>query len=50
MNLLLARRRAAVIVFLATAMSYAPCAMAHKTSYGYLKADFGQTAFGTLEG
>ncbi|HUB64989.1 MAG TPA: HupE/UreJ family protein [Methylocella sp.] len=50
MNLLRAWRRAATAVFAATMLVYAPCAMAHKTSYGYLKADFaGDTVSGKLE-
>ena len=50
MSLLLAGRSAAALVIIATVLVYAPCAMAHKTSYGYLKADFaGHAVSGKLE-
>jgi len=50
MSLLLARRSAAALVIIATALVYAPCAMAHMTSYGYLNAVFiGDAVSGKLE-
>jgi hypothetical protein len=50
MSLLLAGRSAATLVIIATVLVYVPCAMAHKTSYGYLKADFaGHAVSGKLE-
>ena len=45
MNLLLAGRRFGSIVFILAMLGYSPCAMAHKTSYGYLKADFAGDAY-----
>ncbi|HEY8009194.1 MAG TPA: HupE/UreJ family protein [Methylocella sp.] len=46
----LAWRSAAAFVIIATVLVYAPCAWAHKTSYGYLKADFSSSAVsGKLE-
>ena len=40
MNSSCVSHRAAGVVFIAAMLVYAPCASAHKTSYGYLKADF----------
>lgn len=50
MNLLPFRRYAAAAVFVATMLAYVPGSMAHKTSYGHLKADFaGEAVSGKLE-
>lgn len=46
----LGRRFAAAGVLIAAMLVFAPCALAHKTSYGYLKADVtGETVIGKLE-
>jgi hypothetical protein len=50
MNLSIARSSAAALIVIATVLVYAPCALAHKTSYGYLKAEFaGGAVSGKLE-
>jgi hypothetical protein len=50
MNFLLPWRHIRALVIIDTVLVYAPCAMAHKTSYGYLKADFaGDAVSGKLE-
>lgn len=50
MNLVLAWRHIRAVVLIATMFVWAPCAMAHKTSYGYLNAGFaGGAVSGKLE-
>ena len=50
MKILLTRHSIAGGVFLCLLLCFAPCAFAHKTSYGALKADFvGETVSGRLE-
>ena len=49
MNILLARRHSVAVAVFVLILAYAPFAMAHKTSYAYLKAVVAGDVSGKLE-